>query len=63
MTAREVVAQVLIDSAGKADYAVDTADAVLAALREHWTSDVPHVYELTPTEVRAVIAALFEENQ
>ena len=42
------------------------ADAVLAALREHWTSDEVveriYIYEYTPSEVRSVIAALFEET-
>ena len=63
-TAREVVAQALADLINDEITEGDRrqADAVLAALREHWTSDevLDRIYERCDSPV-AVIAALFEE--
>ena len=76
-SAREVVARVIADvdrddAAVDVDYYPWVADAVLDALREHWTSDetrlrvVDGMAESSATQDEwwaNVIAALFEEDQ
>lgn len=75
-SARDVVAQALyeVEVSGEGWSNRTAADAVLAALRKHWASDdVTRIADsvwvaavaanpVTPTFIRAVIAALFEEQ-